>query len=90
MKNIISFLAIVISLSASAQDSTNEKQYKINLTESQINTLYQTLETSRNAVMTSTLPMNEGVPVLKNIDSLQSFLRKEYQSQSQSDSTKTK
>ena len=60
---------------------TQEKEYKVKLTEGEIIMLYQTLEVSKAAIPTSTIPFNTGVQALKSIDSLQTILKREYQLQ---------
>lgn len=90
MKKIILLLSVFFTLAASAQtiDSTHEKEYTLKLNDAKIKMLYQTLEVSRSATMSSQIPMIDGVQNIKNIDSLQEILRKTYQNQA--DTTKKK
>ena len=78
MKKLIPIVTISLLL---LSFSFTQKTYKVNLTEAQINMLYQTLETSKQAIPTSTIPVNVAVETLKNIDSLQLLLSNEYRAQ---------
>lgn len=79
MKKIITLVAILLSLSSIAQkaDST-EKVYEIKLNENQIQIFYKALDISKQAIQTSSIPMNTGIETIRNVDSLQTIIRKVY------------
>lgn len=73
---IATIIAILSTLSATSQDTS--KVYVLKLSEKQLLTLYNTLETSKSVILTSFIPMNKGVEIINNVDSLQGVIKKEY------------
>lgn len=75
-------LLIITALFTLFSFTTNkEKQYNVQLSESQIQMAYQTLEACKQAVHTSQIPMVQGEQLLRNIDSLQHILSITYKNQ---------
>lgn len=83
MKKLILITGIFL-ISAFAQ----EKKYKIELNENQVQMLWSSLEFAKVNLQTSQAPANDVKNVIKIIDSLQTIIRTEYINQV--DTTKKK
>lgn len=79
MGKIITIITLLSSFSTIAQKKDSvENNYEIKLNESQVQMFYKTLEVSKQAIQTSTIPMNTGIETIRNVDSLQTIIRKVY------------
>lgn len=79
MKKLITIVALLLSLSTIAQKKDSvEKVYEIELNENQIQIFYKALDISKQAIQTSGIPMNTGLETIRNVDSLQTIIRKVY------------
>ena len=58
-----------------------EREFTFKLTNSQVGLLYQSLENSKQSVLQSTVPTNQGVTLIKNIDSCESIIKIQYNEQ---------
>jgi len=79
MKKLITIVALLLSLSTIAQKKDSaEKVYEIELNENQIQMFYKALDISKQAIQVSSIPMNTGLETIRNVDSLQTIIRKVY------------
>ncbi len=82
MKTILTTIAIIFTLCATAQsDTTKEKVYVLKITNTEVQTLYNILEFAKAALPTSQAPANDVTSAIKTIQALQAIISKQYQDQ---------